>query len=227
MSILFGHLPKPNIRTLSLLLATFSLSFISYLLGIYTSSPISLSLIPPPTHCHLSTLPSSPPLHFLPRHTIPLPSSSLSPPLPPLPFCPSNFTDHCPCQDPTRERLYPTRDLEHRQRHCPVAPTDHYTCRIPRPPGYRTPLRWPLSRDRAWFKNIPSKRLSEAKKNQNWVRIEGDWLVFPGGGTSFANGVKRYVDQISKIIPLKNGEIRTALDIGCGVRLFFLLKLPS
>ncbi|KAJ4798849.1 S-adenosyl-L-methionine-dependent methyltransferases superfamily protein [Rhynchospora pubera] len=225
MSILLSHLPKPNIRTLSLLLATFSLSLISYLLGIYTSSPFSLPLTPsssssPPLHCHLSSLPASPPLQFLPQHTLPLPTSSLSPPLPPLPFCPSNFTHHCPCQNPSRERLYPTRDLEHRERHCPVAPADKYKCRIPRPHGYKTPPRWPMSRDRAWFKNVPSKRLSEAKKDQNWVRVEGDWLVFPGGGTSFATGVKRYVDQMSKIIPLRNGEIRTALDIGCGVASF-------
>lgn len=49
------------------------------------------------------------------------------------------------------------------------------------------------------------------------MRIEGDKFVFPGGGTSFPRGVEWYVGQISKVVPLKTGEIRTVLDIGCGV----------
>lgn len=44
--------------------------------------------------------------------------------------------------------------------------------------------------------------------------------MFPGGGTSFPHGVKSYVDAMKELVPLKTGEIRTALDIGCGVASF-------
>lgn len=49
------------------------------------------------------------------------------------------------------------------------------------------------------------------------MRIEGERFVFPGGGTSFPHGVEWYVGQISKVVPLRSGEIRTVMDIGCGV----------
>lgn len=71
-----------------------------------------------------------------------------------------------------------------------------------------------------WFANVPSKRLTVAKADQNWVRLEGERLVFPGGGTSFSRGVKGYVAEMAKLIPLKTGEIRTVLDMGCGVASF-------
>jgi hypothetical protein len=90
-------------------------------------------------------------------------------------------------------------------------------CLVPRPAGYKRPFSWPKSRDYAWFKNLPFKELSEVKKTQNWVRLEGDLLVFPGGGTSFRKGVKGYVDEIKRFVPLKSGSIRTVLDVGCGV----------
>lgn len=93
-------------------------------------------------------------------------------------------------------------------------------CRIPAPFGYRVPLRWPESRDAAWFANVPHKELTVEKKNQNWVRFEGDRFRFPGGGTMFPRGASAYIDDIGKLINLKDGSIRTALDTGCGVRPF-------
>jgi hypothetical protein len=37
------------------------------------------------------------------------------------------------------------------------------------------------------------------------------WLVFP-------SGVGNYVEQLERVLPLRGGdEVRTALDIGCGV----------
>lgn len=89
--------------------------------------------------------------------------------------------------------------------------------------GYRRPFAWPKSRDYAWFNNVPFPKLTESKKSQNWVRLEGQRLVFPGGGTSFTKGVKGYVEAINRIVPLKSGFIRTVLDVGCGVRLILLL----
>lgn len=58
------------------------------------------------------------------------------------------------------------------------------------------------------------------KKKQNWVRLEGDRLFFPGGGTSFTMGVKGYISEMNRIVPLKSGSVRTVLDIGCGVGSF-------
>ncbi|TKY50548.1 methyltransferase PMT19 [Spatholobus suberectus] len=74
--------------------------------------------------------------------------------------------------------------------------------------------------DVAWFNNVPFPKLTEYKKSQNWVALRGDRFVFPGGGTSFINGVKGYVDAISRLVPLKSGKIRTVLDVGCGVASF-------
>lgn len=76
---------------------------------------------------------------------------------------------------------------------------------------------WPKSRDYAWFNNVPFPRLTVFKKKQNWVRLEGDRLFFPGGGTSFAMGVKGYISEMNRIVPLKSGSVRTVLDVGCGV----------
>ncbi|XP_072999598.1 probable methyltransferase PMT19 [Typha latifolia] len=227
-----SFLPHPNRQTLTLILAAAFLSVSSYLLGTYSNYRPSIpSVLSTPACLPNSSSPSAAVsvataaggLDFLPRHAAadafpPLPDADLFSP-PPIPFCAANFTDYCPCQDLARERRFPTRDLEHRERHCP-GPEERARCRVPRPAGYKTTPRWPESRDRAWFANVPSKKLSEAKKVQNWVRVEGEWLVFPGGGTSFVNGVKSYVEQMAKLVPLKSGEVRTVLDVGCGVASF-------
>lgn len=73
----------------------------------------------------------------------------------------------------------------------------------------------------AWFANVPHKELTVEKKKQNWVRFEGDRFVFPGGGTMFPRGANAYIDKIGKLINLKDGSIRTALDTGCGVSVTF------
>ncbi|KNA06928.1 hypothetical protein SOVF_176560 isoform A [Spinacia oleracea] len=135
----------------------------------------------------------------------------------PIKICPQNFTNYCPCQDLTRPKLFSTDRYFHRERHCPQYDYEKLRCCVPKPPGYRPPFRWPKSRDTAWFSNVPSKKLAVSKKKQNWVRLEGDRFIFPGGGTSFPKGVKGYVDLIKQLLPLKSGRIRTALDVGCGV----------
>lgn len=58
---------------------------------------------------------------------------------------------------------------------------------------------------------------------QNWIRYDGDRFRFPGGGTMFPNGAGAYIDDIGKLINLKDGSIRTAIDTGCGVSLIFLI----
>ena len=105
----------------------------------------------------------------------------------------------------------------HRERHCPEKEGEILRCLVPKPVGYKKPFSWPKSRGEAWFSNVPFKTLTESKKQQNWVRLVGDRLVFPGGGTSFQKGVKGYVDVLKKIVPLQSGAVRTVLDTGCGV----------
>ncbi|KAF2322224.1 hypothetical protein GH714_008815 [Hevea brasiliensis] len=115
--------------------------------------------------------------------------------------------------------LFSTDKFFHRERHC----QEHNKkprCLVPKPVGYKKPFPWPKSRDYAWFKNVPFKKLTEFKKPQNWVRLEGDLLIFPGGGSSFTKGVEVYVKEITRMVPLKSGSIRTVLDVGCGVASF-------
>ncbi|KAL6970803.1 hypothetical protein U1Q18_030490 [Sarracenia purpurea var. burkii] len=216
-------LRKPLIRVLLLSI----LSSLSFFLGFYNNSSSSShysTATPTPLlqdpHClhhkNLTTNQSpSKSLHFEPLHTLPLP------PDPPeshqfFPFCPKNFTNYCPCQDQYRQSQVNPAMFFHRERHCPDR-TETLRCLVPGPVGYRRPFQWPKSRDYAWFKNVPFPRLTVVKKSQNWVRLDGDLLVFPGGGTSFPMGVKGYVSELDRVVPLKSGNVRTVLDIGCGV----------
>jgi hypothetical protein len=56
-------------------------------------------------------------------------------------------TDYIPCLDNVRaiKALQSRRHMEHRERHCPLAP--RLRCLVPLPAGYRTPVPWPRSRD--------------------------------------------------------------------------------
>ncbi|KAJ8753133.1 hypothetical protein K2173_017695 [Erythroxylum novogranatense] len=206
------------------LLLTIILCSVFYFLGLYITSSYSTSASPssiPLLHslnCTEPNLSVLPHLDFEPHHTLSIPEEPRNQ-LPFLSFCPSNFTNYCPCHDPSREKLYTNQRKFRRERHCPEL-HEKPKCLVPRPLGYKRPFRWPKSRDYAWYKNVPSKQLTVYKKSQNWVRLEGDRLVFPGGGTSFPQGVKSYVDEIRRILPLKSGNIRTALDVGCGVASF-------
>ncbi|KAF3543163.1 hypothetical protein DY000_02002381 [Brassica cretica] len=168
----------------------------------------------------------------MPHHSSP-PKPSANQPSPPssslpyFPLCPKNFTNYLPCHDPSTARQYNIERHYRRERHCPDSSHEKkLRCLVPKPSGYKTPFPWPDSRSYAWFKNVPFKKLAEFKKTQNWVRLERDRFVFPGGGTSFPGGVKDYVDVIMKVLPLASGSIRTVLDVGCGVASFgaFLLN---
>ncbi|XVF22621.1 hypothetical protein REPUB_Repub12eG0187000 [Reevesia pubescens] len=154
-------------------------------------------------------------LDFLPHH--------LPPDTPPvaarvtyLPPCDPSFSEYTPCEDVQRSLKFDRNMLIYRQRHCPEK-NELLKCRIPAPYGYKVPFRWPESREFAWFANAPHKELTVEKKNQNWVKVEGERLKFPGGGTMFPRGADAYIDDIDKLINLKDGSIRTAIDTGCGV----------
>ncbi|KAK7305912.1 hypothetical protein VNO77_43825 [Canavalia gladiata] len=129
--------------------------------------------------------------------------------------------DYIPCLDNFKaiKALRSRRHMEHRERHCPRS-SPH--CLVPLPNGYRLPVPWPKSRDMVWYANVPHPKLVEYKKEQNWVVKSGEYLVFPGGGTQFKDGVNHYTTYIQKTLPaIQWGKnIRVVLDVGCGVASF-------
>ncbi|XP_021718136.1 probable methyltransferase PMT27 [Chenopodium quinoa] len=129
--------------------------------------------------------------------------------------------DYIPCLDNVKalQRLRSTKHFEHRERHCPEDPP---TCLVPIPQGYKKPVQWPQSRDKIWFHNVPHTELAKVKGHQNWVKVSGEFLTFPGGGTQFIHGALHYIDFIEKTVPgIKWGKhTRVVLDVGCGVASF-------
>lgn len=129
--------------------------------------------------------------------------------------------DYIPCLDNWQaiKKLSSTNYYQHRERHCPEeAPT----CIVPLPEGYKRPIKWPKSRDRIWYYNVPHTKLAEVKGHQNWVKVTGEYLTFPGGGTQFKNGALHYIDFIQKSRPdiAWGNRSRVVLDVGCGVASF-------
>ncbi|XP_028762442.1 probable methyltransferase PMT14 [Neltuma alba] len=130
--------------------------------------------------------------------------------------CDVRFTDYTPCYEQDRAMRYPTENMIHKERHCP-SHEEKLNCLIPAPKGYMTPFPWPKSRDIVYHANVHSKSLTEEKANQNRVLLQGNVLRFPSRGAMFPQGVDAYIDELASVIPIANGSIRTALDIGCGV----------
>ncbi|KAK6926279.1 putative S-adenosyl-L-methionine-dependent methyltransferase [Dillenia turbinata] len=133
-----------------------------------------------------------------------------------FPACDIKYREYTPCEDADRSLKFDRDRLIYRERHCPKK-SELLKCRIPAPHGYTTPFKWPMSRDLAWYANVPHKHLTVEKAVQNWIRFDGDKFRFPGGGTMFPNGADAYIENIGKLISLKDGSIRTAIDTGCGV----------
>ncbi|XP_043719556.1 probable methyltransferase PMT24 isoform X2 [Telopea speciosissima] len=129
--------------------------------------------------------------------------------------------DYIPCLDnwDAIKHLHSTKHYEHRERHCPKeAPT----CLVPLPQGYKSPIKWPTSREKIWYYNVPHTKLAEVKGHQNWVKVTGEYLTFPGGGTQFKHGAVRYIDFIQESVPdiAWGKRSRVILDVGCGVASF-------
>ncbi|GAV75131.1 Methyltransf_29 domain-containing protein [Cephalotus follicularis] len=161
-------------------------------------------------------------LDFDSHHQVEVKSSTAAQNIQP---CDISYSEYTPCQDPTRGRKFSRDMLKYRERHCPKK-EELLLCLIPPPPKYKTPFKWPQSRDYAWYDNIPHKELSIEKAVQNWIQVEDDRFRFPGGGTMFPRGADAYIDDINELIPLTDGSIRTAIDTGCGVASWgaYLLK---
>ncbi|KAI4327662.1 hypothetical protein L6164_020097 [Bauhinia variegata] len=132
-------------------------------------------------------------------------------------------TDYIPCLDNQKaiKQLRTTRHFEHRERHCPPL-EEAPTCLVPLPKGYKTPIEWPSSRDKIWYHNVPHTKLVEVKGHQNWVKVSGEFLTFPGGGTQFIHGALHYIDFIQQAEPniAWGKRTRVILDVGCGVGSF-------
>ncbi|CAN1801626.1 Probable methyltransferase PMT24 [Linum perenne] len=129
--------------------------------------------------------------------------------------------DYIPCLDNWKaiRKLHSTKHYEHRERHCPdEAPT----CVVPVPDGYKKSIKWPKSRDKIWYYNVPHTKLAEVKGHQNWVKVTGEYLTFPGGGTQFKHGALHYIDFIQEsLADIAWGKrSRVILDVGCGVASF-------
>ncbi|XP_048618923.1 probable methyltransferase PMT21 isoform X2 [Brassica napus] len=134
-----------------------------------------------------------------------------------FPECSSDYQDYTPCTDPRKWKKYGTHRLTFMERHCPPV-FDRKQCLVPPPNGYKSPIRWPKSKNECWYRNVPYDWINKQKSNQHWLKKEGDKFHFPGGGTMFPNGVSAYVDLMQDLIPeMKDGTIRTAIDTGCGV----------
>lgn len=129
--------------------------------------------------------------------------------------------DYIPCLDNEKaiKKLNSFRHFEHRERHCP---DESPTCLVPLPKGYKKPVEWPMSRDKIWYNNVPRTKLAEVKGHQNWVKVDGEYLTFPGGGTQFIHGALHYIDFVeqSQRDIAWGKHTRVILDVGCGVASF-------
>ncbi|XP_019424200.1 PREDICTED: probable methyltransferase PMT27 isoform X2 [Lupinus angustifolius] len=129
--------------------------------------------------------------------------------------------DYIPCLDNEKaiKKLRSTKHFQHRERHCPEDPP---TCLVSLPSGYKTSIEWPGSRDKIWYHNVPQTLLAEVKGHQNWVKVTGEYLTFPGGGTQFIHGALHYIDFVQQAeTGIAWGKrTRVILDVGCGVGSF-------
>uniref|UniRef100_A0A9I9CSV7 Methyltransferase PMT27 n=1 Tax=Cucumis melo TaxID=3656 RepID=A0A9I9CSV7_CUCME len=129
--------------------------------------------------------------------------------------------DYIPCLDNEKaiKQLRTTKHFEHRERHCPE---EGPTCLVSLPEGYKRSIEWPKSRDKIWYHNVPHTKLAEVKGHQNWVKVTGEFLTFPGGGTQFIHGALHYIDFLQQSVPdiAWGKRTRVILDVGCGVASF-------
>lgn len=213
--------------------ATTVLCSVFYLIGIlqhggFSGRQISAAAILPSVPCepvnkdsidttNLTSSSSAVSLDFAAHHAAEdLVAVAAAPPAKEFPPCKAELSEYTPCEDTERSLKFDRRMLKYRERHCP-AKEELLKCRIPAPFGYKIPVRWPESRDSVWYANVPHKHLTVEKAGQNWVRFKGERFTFPGGGTMFPRGADAYIDDIGRLINLKDGSIRTAIDTGCGV----------
>lgn len=59
-----------------------------------------------------------------------------------------------------------------------------------------------------WYHNVPHTLLAEVKGHQNWVKVTGEFLTFPGGGTQFIHGALHYIDFVEQVRVIRYQGIR-------------------
>ncbi|KAK9103402.1 hypothetical protein Sjap_020656 [Stephania japonica] len=220
MALVLQNLKAKHINTNTKLFSLFTVTLLCslfYIIGLYQHSSTRLQSTATTVHkCSVSAPNStSPVLDFSTHHALDHePKTQIAKRA--FPICAAQLSEYTPCEDLQRSLKYPRQRLEYRERHCPEK-SELLRCRVAAPYGYMAPFAWPLSRDFAWYSNAPHKHLTVEKAGQNWIKFEGDRFRFPGGGTMFPNGADAYIDQIGKLVDLRGGEIRTAIDTGCGV----------
>lgn len=74
---------------------------------------------------------------------------------------------------------------------------------------------------------MPYNKIADRKGHQGWMKREGEYFIFPGGGTMFPDGAVQYIEKLKQYIPIADGVLRTALDMGCGVRCCCVLIVMS
>lgn len=137
----------------------------------------------------------------------------------PIEACPADSVDHMPCEDPRRNSQLSREMNFYRERHCPL-PEHTPLCLIPSPAGYKVPVPWPESLHKIWHANMPYNKIADRKGHQGWMKEQGPYFLFPGGGTMFPGGAGQYIEKLGQYIPISGGTLRTALDMGCGVASF-------
>lgn len=63
-----------------------------------------------------------------------------------------------------------------------------------------------------WYHNVPHTTLAEVKGHQNWVKVSGEFLTFPGGGTQFIHGAMHYIDFVEKVNTLSSTPNRMCYE---------------
>lgn len=133
--------------------------------------------------------------------------------------CENGDVDYMPCEDPKRNSQLSREMNFYRERHCPMI-EETPLCLVPNPVGYKIPVQWPQSLHKIWHSNMPHNKIADRKGHQGWMKEEGPFFIFPGGGTMFPDGAEQYIDKLAQYIPLGKRVLRTALDMGCGVASF-------
>eukprot|EP00250_Pteridium_aquilinum_P021226 c25061_g3_i1 orf=435-2372(-) len=152
-----------------------------------------------------------------------------------FPACDMRHSELIPCLDRHLHSQFKLKLnlslMEHYERHCPPSHR-RLNCLIPPPSNYKVPIQWPASRDEVWQSNVPHTFLAMEKSDQHWMTINGDKVNFPGGGTHFHDGADKYIASLAKMLKYDNedlsnhGNVRTVLDVGCGVASFGAYLLP-